>query len=139
MSRLVLPPGVQADGYDARSGLHLAAEAHAAGAVEPAGPPADTFDVSVTFTARGAAAEIRESVDRMTGGRWAVFTPYRRHSSRTSPGRTAVRPCSMRCTFETEATWAAATSSRVRCERSRQARSSRPSWRRTTIEPVSGI
>jgi len=67
MSRLVLPPGVQADGYDARSGLHLAAEAHAAGAVEPAGPPADTFDVSVTFTARGAAAEIRESVDRMTG------------------------------------------------------------------------
>lgn len=59
-SEIVFPPG-----YDRRSGLHLAAEAHEQNAVEtPERMP--HFDVSVSFVCHSDENQVRQSVKAMT-------------------------------------------------------------------------
>lgn len=61
MSGLILPPGVSAEGYDDRSGLHVAAQAHAAGAVDP---PAELerHRVTLEFVVAGTLEHVKELV-----------------------------------------------------------------------------
>ena len=57
---LILPAG-----YDRRSGLHVAAQAHEQGAVTPA-EPVRVFDVTISFVSAGDPLELRAGVQAMT-------------------------------------------------------------------------
>ena len=57
---LILPPG-----YDRRSGLHVAEQAHEQGAVSPPAP-VRVFDVTIAFVSQGDPLELRAGVQAMT-------------------------------------------------------------------------